>query len=102
MSFFPENTGLVNWEDREPFHQDVSAIEQRYQGRWELILIVETIGALLEVLLNPLPEESQMHQKNSAFPIKTSLKVEMSALTCKIIVILKLALYLESAMYKSW
>ena len=34
LDFFPENLGDVSDEHGERFHQDISAIEQRYQGQW--------------------------------------------------------------------
>ena len=32
---FPENVGSVSDEQRERFHQDLMAVEERYQGRWD-------------------------------------------------------------------
>ena len=32
---FPENPGAVNDEQGERFHQDLMAVEERYQGRWD-------------------------------------------------------------------
>jgi len=31
---FPENLGDVSDEQGERFHQDIKAMEERYQGRW--------------------------------------------------------------------
>lgn len=34
LDFFPENLGAVSDEHGERFHQEISAMEKRYQGRW--------------------------------------------------------------------
>ena len=34
FNFFPENLGAVNDEQGERFHQDIKAMEVRYQGFW--------------------------------------------------------------------
>ncbi|GBN15151.1 hypothetical protein AVEN_73620-1 [Araneus ventricosus] len=34
LDFFPENLGLLSDEHGERFHQDISNIEARYQGKW--------------------------------------------------------------------
>lgn len=34
LDFFPENLGAVSDEHGERFHQDISTMEQRYQGKW--------------------------------------------------------------------
>ena len=33
MDFFPDNLGAVSDEHGECFHQDISALEKRYQGQ---------------------------------------------------------------------
>lgn len=35
LDFFPENLGDVSDEQGERFHQDIAAMERRYQGRWD-------------------------------------------------------------------
>lgn len=35
LDFFPENLGAVSDEQGERFHQDIAAMERRYQGRWD-------------------------------------------------------------------
>ena len=32
---FPDNLGAVSDEQGERFHQDMMAVEERYQGRWD-------------------------------------------------------------------
>lgn len=34
LDFFPENLGAVSDEHGERFHQDISTLEKRYQGKW--------------------------------------------------------------------
>ena len=34
LDFFPENYGAVSDEHGESFYQDISSIEQRFQGKW--------------------------------------------------------------------
>ena len=34
LDFFPENIGEVSDEHGERFHQDILAMEKRYQGKW--------------------------------------------------------------------
>ena len=35
LDYFPENLGDVSEEQVERFHQDIRAMEERYQGRWD-------------------------------------------------------------------
>ena len=34
LDFFPENLGEVSDEHGERLHQDILAVEKRYQGKW--------------------------------------------------------------------
>lgn len=34
LDFFPTNLGAVSDEQGERFHQDISLMEKRYQGKW--------------------------------------------------------------------
>ncbi|UYV76216.1 hypothetical protein LAZ67_13003055 [Cordylochernes scorpioides] len=34
LDFFPDNLGAVSDEHSEKFHQDISSMEKRYQGKW--------------------------------------------------------------------
>ena len=34
LDFFPENLGAVSDEHGERFHQEITTIEKRYQGKW--------------------------------------------------------------------
>jgi hypothetical protein len=41
LDFFPENLGAVSDEHGERFHQDISNMENRYQGKWSLSMLAE-------------------------------------------------------------
>ena len=38
---FPENLGDLSDEQGERFHQDISEIEVRYQGRWDATILAD-------------------------------------------------------------
>jgi hypothetical protein len=39
LDFFPENLGAVSDQHGERFHQDISNMEKRYQGKWSLSML---------------------------------------------------------------
>jgi hypothetical protein len=41
LEFFPENLGAVSVEHGERFHQDISNMEKRYQGKWSLSMLAD-------------------------------------------------------------
>lgn len=41
LDFFPENCGDVSDEHGERFHQEISAIEKRYQGQWSTNMLAD-------------------------------------------------------------
>jgi len=41
LDFFPENLGEVSDEHGERFHQDIMAMEKRYQGKWTSSILAE-------------------------------------------------------------
>jgi hypothetical protein len=41
LDLFPENLGAVSDEHGETFHQDISNMEKRYQGKWSLSMLVD-------------------------------------------------------------
>jgi hypothetical protein len=41
LDVFPENLGTVNDQHGERFHQDISNMEKRYQGKWSLSMLVD-------------------------------------------------------------
>jgi len=44
LDFFPENCGVVSDENGERFHQDISSMEKRYQGKGTLLCLLTTAG----------------------------------------------------------
>jgi len=41
LGFFPENYGAVSDEHGERFHQDISSMEKRYQGKWNCAMLTD-------------------------------------------------------------
>jgi len=39
LDFFPESCGAVTDEHGERFHQDISSMEKRYQGKWNCAML---------------------------------------------------------------
>jgi hypothetical protein len=43
LDFLPENLGAVSDEHGERFHQDISVMEKRYQGRWNEAMMADFV-----------------------------------------------------------
>ncbi|KDR07760.1 hypothetical protein L798_02714, partial [Zootermopsis nevadensis] len=41
LDFSPDNLGSVSDEHGERFHQDISTLERRYQGKWRASMIAD-------------------------------------------------------------
>ena len=41
LARFPENLGALSDEQGERFHQDVKEMEERYQGRWNAVMLAD-------------------------------------------------------------
>ena len=41
LDFFPENLGALSDEQGERFHYDISEMEERYQGRWDALMLAD-------------------------------------------------------------
>lgn len=41
LDYFPENLGDYSEEQGERFHQDIREMEDRYQGRWDINMMVD-------------------------------------------------------------
>lgn len=41
LDFFPDNCGKVSDEYGERFHQDIAAMEKRYQGKWDVSMLAD-------------------------------------------------------------
>ena len=60
MHFFPENCSAVSDENGEHFHQDISSMERRYQGKWNCVCSPNTAGLWQEM---PIHSDRQ-NEKN--------------------------------------
>jgi hypothetical protein len=52
LSRFPENLGQYSEEQGERFHQDMSTMEERYQGRWDKHMMADYCWSLLRESAN--------------------------------------------------
>ncbi|UYV81646.1 hypothetical protein LAZ67_20001789 [Cordylochernes scorpioides] len=61
LDFFPDNLGAVSDEHGERFHQDISSMEKRYQGKWSPAMLADYCWTLKRDLqqANPLPLRSK-------------------------------------------
>ena len=41
LDIFPENLGALTDKQGERFHQDVKEMEERYQGRWDAVMLAD-------------------------------------------------------------
>ena len=46
IDYFPENLGEYSEEQVERFHQDICAMESRYQGRWDVNMMADYCWSL--------------------------------------------------------
>ena len=46
LSYFPENLGVYSEEQGERFHQDISEMERRYRGRWNVNMMADYCWSL--------------------------------------------------------
>ena len=46
LDYFPENCGDFSEEQGERFHQDISTMEARYQGRWDVNMMADFCWSL--------------------------------------------------------
>ena len=47
LDFFPPNCGAVSDEHGERFHQQISAMEKRYQGKWSPAMLADFCGMIV-------------------------------------------------------
>ena len=59
LDIFPENLGSVSDEHGERFHQDISVMESRYQGRWSAAMLADYCWTLQR------DTESAQHKRKS-------------------------------------
>lgn len=67
FDFFPTNCGAVSDEQGERFHQDISKMEKRYQGRWDPAMMGDYCWFLKR-------ESNQTYQRKSQFATNKSTK----------------------------
>jgi len=46
LDFSPENCSAVSEEHGERFHQDISSMEKRYQGKWNCAMLADCCWTL--------------------------------------------------------
>ena len=51
---FPENLGALSDEQGERFHQDVKEMEERYQGRWDAVMLADYCWSIKRDSMLPL------------------------------------------------
>ena len=59
LDYFLENLGDYSEEQSERFHQDLKTIEERYQGRWDKIMLADYYWSLKR------EEKSRDHKRKS-------------------------------------
>jgi hypothetical protein len=47
LNYLTENLGAVSDEHGERFHQDISNMEKRYQGKWSLSMLADYCWTLM-------------------------------------------------------
>ena len=66
MSLFPPNLGAVSDEHGERFHQDITKMENKYQGKWN----PSKMGDFCLMLLRDIPEAKYTRSVISVFTAK--------------------------------
>jgi len=64
LDFFPENCGAVSDEHGEHFHQDISSMEKRYQGKWNCAMLADYCWMLARMPLPYNTSDRQNGKKN--------------------------------------
>ena len=41
LDYFPDNCGTFSEEQGERFHREIMVMEERYQGKWNVIMIAD-------------------------------------------------------------
>ena len=66
MEKFPENLGAVSDEQGERFHQDMRQMEERYQGRWDAVMLADYCWSLKRD--NPAAAHTRKSRKRGFMP----------------------------------
>ncbi|GFW13598.1 uncharacterized protein TNCV_1210641 [Trichonephila clavipes] len=72
LDYFPENLGAVSEEQGERFHQDIKEMERRYQGRWNVNMMVDYCWMLKR-------ENSQEHSRKTGVLIDVKREEKRNA-----------------------
>ncbi|UYV77929.1 hypothetical protein LAZ67_15002897 [Cordylochernes scorpioides] len=63
LDFFPDNLGANSDEHGERFHQDISSMEKRYQGKWSPVMLADYCWTLKRDL--PQAKAAALHIQDS-------------------------------------
>ena len=66
MEKFPENLGAMSDEQGERFHQDMRQMEERYQGRWDAVMMADYCWSLNRD--NPAADHTRKSKKRQFMP----------------------------------
>lgn len=66
MEKFPENLGAMSDEQGERFHQDMRQMEERYQGRWDAVMMADYCWSLKRD--NPAAAHTRESKKRRFMP----------------------------------
>lgn len=66
LEHFPENLGDVSDEQGERFHQDISEMESRYQGRWDQVMMADYCWCMKRD--NPIETHARKSKKRKFIP----------------------------------
>ncbi|UYV67739.1 hypothetical protein LAZ67_5001822 [Cordylochernes scorpioides] len=76
LDFFPDNLGAVSDEHGERFHQAISSMEKRYQGKWSPAMLADDCWALKRDL-----PQAKYRRKSTAWLFGVGLHLEAIKLT---------------------
>jgi len=68
LVFSPENCGAVSDEHGERFHQDISSVEKRYQGKWNCAILADYCWTLARDA--PVMEYKRRAKRRGGFCVK--------------------------------
>jgi hypothetical protein len=73
MDFFPENLGKASDEHSERFHQDILAMEKRYQGKWTSNMLADLLA--IELKLNTGKSHTPVYFRGTFLAVSLVRKV---------------------------
>ncbi|UYV73081.1 hypothetical protein LAZ67_10001761 [Cordylochernes scorpioides] len=75
LDFFPDNLGAVSDEHGERFHQDISSMEKRYQGKWSSAMLADYCWTLKRDLPQANPIQANIAIPNQTGPIQANIAI---------------------------